>query len=59
MKPTVGRVAGLAAVAALVSAPPALAEDGPIKIGVIAENQAVAGSSIPLAAQIAADEINA
>ena len=32
---------------------------GPIKIGVIAEAQAVAGSSIPLAAQLAADEINA
>ena len=31
----------------------------PIKIGVIAETQAVAGSSIPQAAQIAADEINA
>ncbi len=37
----------------------ARADDGPIKIGVIAENQAVAGSSIPLAAQLAADEINA
>ena len=38
----------------------ARAEDkSPIKIGVIAEAQAVAGSSIPLAAQIAADEINA
>ena len=36
------------------------AEDqGPIKIGVIAEAQAVAGSSIPQAAQLAADEINA
>jgi branched-chain amino acid transport system substrate-binding protein len=33
--------------------------DRPIKIGVIAEAQAVAGSSIPLAAQLAADEINA
>jgi branched-chain amino acid transport system substrate-binding protein len=31
----------------------------PIKIGVIAEAQAVAGSSIPQAAQLAADEINA
>jgi branched-chain amino acid transport system substrate-binding protein len=31
----------------------------PIRIGVIAEAQAVAGSSIPLAAQLAADEINA
>src|SRR5271154_6687667 len=39
---------------------PAFAEDqGPIRIGVIAEAQAVAGSSIPQAAQIAADEINA
>ena len=31
----------------------------PIRIGVIAEAQAVAGSSIPSAAQLAADEINA
>ena len=38
----------------------ALADDKPpIKIGVIAEAQAVAGSSIPSAAQLAADEINA
>ena len=36
----------------------ALAAD-PIKIGVIAEAQAIAGASIPQAAQIAADEINA
>jgi branched-chain amino acid transport system substrate-binding protein len=44
----------------LASGPFAWAEDqGPIKIGVIAEAQAVAGSSIPQAAQIAADEINA
>ena len=42
------------------SRPAPRAEDqGPIKIGVIAEAQAVAGSSIPSAAQIAADEINA
>jgi branched-chain amino acid transport system substrate-binding protein len=41
-------------------AAPARAEDNaPIKIGVIAEAQAVAGASIPLAAQLAADEINA
>ncbi len=40
--------------------PSALAQSkDPIKIGVIAEAQSVAGSSIPLAAQIAADEINA
>ena len=39
---------------------PAQAQDKePIRIGVIAEAQAVAGSSIPLAAQLAADEINA
>jgi branched-chain amino acid transport system substrate-binding protein len=36
----------------------ALAAD-PIKIGVIAEAQAIAGASIPLAVQMAADEINA
>src|SRR5208283_5377571 len=34
-------------------------EQNPIKIGVIAEAQAVAGSSIPLAAQLADEEINA
>ena len=46
--------------AALAASPLASAQDsGPIKIGVIAEAQAVAGSSIPSAAQIAADEINA
>jgi branched-chain amino acid transport system substrate-binding protein len=45
---------------ALAAGPLASAQDsGPIKIGVIAEAQAVAGSSIPSAAQIAADEINA
>jgi branched-chain amino acid transport system substrate-binding protein len=36
----------------------AMAAD-PIKIGVIAEAQAIAGASIPQAAQLAADEINA
>ena len=40
-------------------ATPGHAADDPIKIGVIAEAQAVAGSSIPQAAQLAADEINA
>jgi branched-chain amino acid transport system substrate-binding protein len=49
----------LALVAAGALSGAARADDGPIKIGVIAENQAVAGSSIPLAAQLAADEINA
>ena len=44
----------------LAAGPSARAEDqGPIRIGVIAEAQAVAGSSIPSAAQLAADEINA
>ena len=44
----------------LAIGPSAWADDpAPIKIGVIAEAQAVAGSSIPQAAQIAADEINA
>ncbi len=39
----------------------AMAQDGakPIRIGVIAEAQAISGASIPLAAQLAADEINA
>ncbi len=49
--------AGVAALA-LAGYGPARAED-PIKIGVIAEAQSVAGSSIPQAAQLAADEINA
>jgi branched-chain amino acid transport system substrate-binding protein len=57
------RVAALVASASLAIAfagAPARADDqGPIRIGVIAEAQSVAGSSIPLAAQIAADEINA
>src|ERR687886_1175736 len=48
--------AGAFALACLATA--ALAAD-PIKIGVIAEAQAIAGASIPQAAQLAADEINA
>jgi branched-chain amino acid transport system substrate-binding protein len=45
---------------ALATGPSARAQEKtPIKIGIIAEAQAVAGSSIPQAAQIAADEINA
>ncbi len=49
-----------AAVVALVLATPGYAQSNDtIKIGVIAEAQAVAGSSIPQAAQLAADEINA
>ena len=57
------KLAGGSAVCALalmgLAWAPARADEAPIKIGVIAENQAVAGSSIPLAAQLAADEINA
>src|ERR1700723_3002876 len=49
-----GATAGLV----LAASGPALAAD-PIKLGVIAEAQAIAGASIPQAAQLAADEINA
>ncbi|MGY3368221.1 branched-chain amino acid transport system substrate-binding protein [Bradyrhizobium sp. GM2.4] len=42
----------------LMTSGAALAAD-PIRIGVIAEAQAIAGASIPQAAQLAADEINA
>jgi branched-chain amino acid transport system substrate-binding protein len=48
----------LAATALGLGASTAFAAD-PIKIGVIAEAQAIAGASIPQAAQLAADEINA
>ena len=49
-----------AAILAVAAATPSYAQSNtPIKIGVIAEAQAVAGSSIPQAAQLAADEINA
>jgi branched-chain amino acid transport system substrate-binding protein len=50
--------AALAACGLLTWALPASAAE-PIKIGVIAEAQAIAGASIPQAAQLAADEINA
>src|ERR1700748_3200592 len=51
---------GASAALAFAVGQSAWADDpAPIKIGVIAEAQAVAGSSIPQAAQIAADEINA
>ena len=43
---------------AVLLATPAMAADS-LKIGVIAEAQAIAGASIPQAAQMAADEINA
>ncbi|WP_249129170.1 MULTISPECIES: ABC transporter substrate-binding protein [Bradyrhizobium] len=49
---------GTAAAGVLMTSGAALAAD-PIRIGVIAEAQAIAGASIPQAAQLAADEINA
>ena len=55
---SISKTVALATAAAFVPAMPARAAD-PIKIGVIAEAQAVVGASIPLAAQLAADEINA
>ncbi|WP_426614319.1 ABC transporter substrate-binding protein [Bradyrhizobium sp. McL0616] len=48
-----------AAVGALMTASGAAFAADPIRIGVIAEAQAIAGASIPQAAQLAADEINA
>ena len=48
----------LPAIAAFALPAVALAAD-PIKIGVIAENSAISGISIPNGAQIAVDEINA
>jgi len=59
--PAYWSLSGLLSATALglvTSLTPALAAD-PIKIGVIAEAQAIAGASIPQAAQMAADEINA
>src|SRR5438270_3410301 len=51
-------LSGAAALASLLTVAQAQAAD-PIKIAVIAEAQAIAGASIPQAAQLAADEINA
>ena len=51
--------AASAALALAIAQPARAAGPRPDQIGVIAEAQAVAGSSIPPAAQIAADEINA
>ncbi|RXH02203.1 ABC transporter substrate-binding protein [Bradyrhizobium vignae] len=48
-----------AAVGALITVSGAALAADPIRIGVIAEAQAIAGASIPQAAQLAADEINA
>jgi branched-chain amino acid transport system substrate-binding protein len=50
---------GAAATGALMTASGAAFAADPIRIGVIAEAQAIAGASIPQAAQLAADEINA
>ena len=55
-----GKLLGVAALVLLAGTSTlASAAEPPIKIGVIAEAQAVAGASIPQAAQMAADEINA
>ena len=55
-----GRLLPLASALALCLAAPAYAQsDDPIKIGVIAEVQSIAGAATPGGAQIAADEINA
>jgi branched-chain amino acid transport system substrate-binding protein len=56
--PLLTALSASAAVLALAFATPGYAQET-LKIGVIAEAQAVAGSSIPQAAQLAADEINA
>ena len=50
---------GATAIALVSTASPEARAAEPIKIGVIAEAQAIAGASIPQAAQMAADEINA
>jgi branched-chain amino acid transport system substrate-binding protein len=59
-RPSRTTIAGVTLTAlAAALAMPAQAADETIKIGVIAEAQAIAGASIPQAAQMAADEINA
>src|SRR6476660_502331 len=50
---------GAASVGELMTASSAAMAAEPLRIGVIAEAQAIAGASIPQAAQLAADEINA
>ena len=56
----VSRAAAASALTLSVLTGSAVAQsEKPIKIGVIAEVQSIAGSSIPQAAQLAADEINA
>ncbi|QQN65948.1 ABC transporter substrate-binding protein [Bradyrhizobium diazoefficiens] len=53
------RAFAAAATGALLAVSGAAFAADPIRIGVIAEAQAIAGASIPQAAQLAADEINA
>ena len=52
-------IAASAAVLALIGSSAQAQTKEPIRIGVISEAQAVAGSSIPLRRKLAADEINA
>ncbi|WP_044585512.1 ABC transporter substrate-binding protein [Bradyrhizobium sp. LTSPM299] len=52
-------LAGVAALGLVAAAPTGALAADTLKIGVIAEAQAIAGASIPQAAQMAADEINA
>ncbi|KRP86974.1 ABC transporter substrate-binding protein [Bradyrhizobium pachyrhizi] len=53
------KLAGAAMLGLLAAAPSGALAADTLKIGVIAEAQAIAGASIPQAAQLAADEINA
>ncbi|MCC8966183.1 ABC transporter substrate-binding protein [Bradyrhizobium sp. Pear76] len=53
------QIAGAAVLGILAAAPSGALAADTLKIGVIAEAQAIAGASIPQAAQLAADEINA
>ncbi|MBR1158910.1 ABC transporter substrate-binding protein [Bradyrhizobium elkanii] len=53
------KLAGAAVLGLLAAAPGGALAADTLKIGVIAEAQAIAGASIPQAAQLAADEINA
>ncbi|WP_342713513.1 ABC transporter substrate-binding protein [Bradyrhizobium sp. B124] len=53
------QLAGAAVLGLLVASPGGALAADTLKIGVIAEAQAIAGASIPQAAQLAADEINA
>src|ERR1700734_2806979 len=56
---SLGRLLGATAIGLMVTASGQAFAADPIKLGVIAEAQAIAGASIPQAAQMAADEINA